>query len=355
MMVGMSMSERLAVGVAAVFAGLSAAAFFTILPPAWFWDVYWYAEALPALTSDAPLYPPEWLEDHVTGYVPHYNLPPATALFAPLAALGRLPWGLLMLGCLVAALVLMWPRLRPAHSLLLAAALIAWWPLLEAAAWANINSLVLLLLAVAWRWPRHAGVALGAAAAFKAAPILLLSILIGRREWRQLALALATGAGLTLLAAAFAGPESLWHFVILQLHETQPDHWWRLSASEFMPQWAAWLLALALAAAACIRGSWGFAVAAVLVAVPTLHMLYWIWLLVPALGTLATSPRGHGYSARVERHGPPDRDRRGGEDELRAGARHAARAVEDSLAGAIRDTHPPSGASRRASSGERDA
>lgn len=176
-------------------------------------------------------------------------------------------------------------RLPDPWDFLLACALVGFWPLWSALIWSNINSLVFLLLAVAYRWPRHAGSTIGAAAAIKASPVLLLAVLIGRRNWRQVGIALATAAALTLTAVTLTGPRTLLEFVRVQLHETHPalDYGW--SASEFLPETVVVLLALGLAGVAVVRrGSWAWALSGTLVLIPTLWLHYWIWALVPILG-----------------------------------------------------------------------
>lgn len=276
-----------AVPFAALAAALSATVYLMRLPPLWFGDADWYATSMPALRGDGPLYPPEWLGPHIAARPPQFNLPPATALFGPAAALGRLPWGLLMLAALVAALVILWPRLSGRWGLLLACAVLGFWPVIAAAAWANVNSLVFLLFAVAYRWPRQAGWALGAAAAVKAAPIFALAVLIGRRQWRQLGVALGVGAGLTAVAALLTDLRAPWHFLLVQMHESHPEGEWRWSVSDVLPEPWTIVAALLLGGLAVWRGgSWWLAITACLVAVPTLHHHYLIWILVPVFAQL---------------------------------------------------------------------
>ena len=264
-------------------------ALFLELPARLFGDADWYASGLPALTGSDPLYPEEWLGPHLAVRPPRFNLPPAVVWLSPLASLGRWPWGLLMAACLAAGLHLLKPRLQPRAAILLALGLTAFWPVLWQLTWANVNALVFLLLAIAWRWRKRSGWALGAAAAVKAAPIFALAVLIGRRDWRQLKVAVLVGLGLTLSAALVAGPEVVWQFVQVQLHETHPDGRFVWSVSDVLPEAAGWALGCALAAVAIVRrGSWTFAVLACIVVVPTLFLHYWVWMLVPALGALRT-------------------------------------------------------------------
>lgn len=254
-----------------------------------FGDADWYATSTGAVLGARPLYPAEWLGPHIAERPPRFNLPPATSLFGPIASVSGSAWGLLMIACLVAGLVIMWPRrLTLLGHLLLGCGLVAWWPIWSALIWANINSLVFLLLAIAYRYPRHIGWALGVAAALKASPVLLLVILIGRRQWQQLGIALVTGAMLTIGAGLLVdGPRALGHFVLVQWHESHPPLPVGWSAGDFLPLPLVGIAVLVLVCASLARGgSWGPAVAAVLVAVPTLHLHYWIWALVPVLAWL---------------------------------------------------------------------
>jgi hypothetical protein len=272
---------------ASVMSMSSAGVFIAREHPNLFGDAAWYAHATSSLVGRQPLYPPQWLGPHVAAWPMGFNLPPATALFGPVASLSPALWGSLMGLCVLGGLAVLWPRLPDPWDFLLVCALVAFWPIWSALIWSNINSLVFLLLAVGYRWPRHAGWTIGAAAAIKASPVLLFAVLIGRRDWRQTGFALAAGSALTLPVLVLTGPETLLDFVRVQLHETHPalDYGW--SASDFMPEKIAVLLALALAVVAVARrGSWPWALSGTLVLIPTLWLHYWIWALVPVLGWL---------------------------------------------------------------------
>jgi Glycosyltransferase family 87 len=284
----------------AAIASMSSAALF-IAPehPNVFGDAAWYAQATPALLGRRDLYPPQWLGPHEAAWPQGFNLPPATALFGPIASLSPALWGVIMALCVVGGLAVLWPRLPDPADFYLVCALVAFWPLWSVLIWSNVNALVFLLLAIGFRWSRHSGWTLGAAAAIKASPILLLAVLIGRRDWRQLRLAVATATALTLSVAALTGPRTVTDFVRVQLHESHPplDYGW--SAADFMPEAAVVILAATLAGVAVLRrGSWSWALAGTLVLIPTLWLHYWTWALVPALGWLQA--RSAGRESQVE-------------------------------------------------------
>jgi hypothetical protein len=130
----------------------------------------------------------------------------------------------------VAGLVLTWPRVGPGGTVLLAPVLLLWPPIPAALAWANVNGWVFGLLAVAWRFPRAAGWAIGIAAALKLLPILAVAWLLGKRDWRNAAMAVAIPVLATLIVVAWDGFSVLSDFVVLQLNERPPEgHWSRAS------------------------------------------------------------------------------------------------------------------------------
>lgn len=250
----------------------------------WFGDADWYAAGLPALLGHHALYPADYLVPHVAVRPPQFNQPPAAVLVAPLAALGRVPWGLLMAGALLAGLCLIWPRLREPWGWVLAGALIAWIPVPDAVVWANLNSLVFLLLVIAVRWPRHAGWAIGAAAALRLAPITLVGWLIGRRDWRNVGIALAVAALLTLQAMLLTSPSALWDFMLVRATEAPQVRFGDFGLALLgIPPIVGYAAAAVLTVVAAWRGSLTVAIAALLVGVPDLHAHYWILLLVPLL------------------------------------------------------------------------
>lgn len=252
----------------------------------WFGDADWYAAALPAVQGHAPLYHAVMLEPHVATRPVHFNLPPATALLAPIAAFGHMTWGMLMLACLLAGLALVWPHLPHPWDLVLGAAVVTSVPFLSAVIWANVNSLVLLLFAVAVRWPRVAGTAIGVATALKVAPIFAFAWLIGRRDWRGVATGLAVTIGLTLGAAILVDPHAIVDFIVVRLNEVPRPEELAVSVTMVgLPVVAGYLLAVVLAGVAVMRRSLLWAILACIASVPQIHVHYWTWLLVPLLAS----------------------------------------------------------------------
>jgi hypothetical protein len=254
-----------------------------------FGDAEWYATAVPALLSDGPLYDPSKLGPHVFDFPHYWNQPPSTALFALITGLpgGRWTWGSLMVVFVLLGLALIWPRVGLGGSMLLVPVVLVWLPVSSALAWANINALVFGLLAVAWRFPRLAGWAIGFAAAAKLVPILGVAWLLGRRDWRGAAIAVGVLAAATLIVVIWKGPATIPDFVALRLNEvTPPGDRVRWNPVELLaaPDWVAYLMAGAVAAVAIRFGSLSLAIIAMLVSVPALHAHYLIWLMIPLLG-----------------------------------------------------------------------
>jgi hypothetical protein len=261
-------------------------------------DWRWYSVGADAFLSSGPLYSADVLVIHTIARPPTFLLPPPMALLAvALSAFdSQTLWGLAMLGCLVLGLVIIWPRMAPLPSLVLVLVLAAWAPMTEAVRYANVNSLIFLSLAVALRWPRVAGVSLGFAIAAKFVPILMLSWLAGCRRWRQCFIAIAVVLGLTAVVAAAKGPGIVVDFALARMSETSPGFptRWSLTALGFPPI-AAYAVAAIVVAAAFRLGSFSIALAATLLAIPALHLHYWIWILVPLL---AFQPQWHHWLAK---------------------------------------------------------
>lgn len=253
-----------------------------------FGDVDWYAAGLRGLLSDGPLYDPSKLEPHLLIRPAFFDQAPSTALFTlPLLA-GGWVWGLLMFGATVLGLILIWPKVGAGGAVLLAPVLILWLPTTSALFWANVNGLIFCLLAVAWRFPRTASVAIGIAAAIKLVPILGIAWLAGKRDWRGVAWAVAIPVAATLIVLAWKGPATLTDFITLRLNQVTPDintpTRWGISDVTGWPYWVAYAIGLALAVIAWRRASFSLAVVAMLAASPALHVHYWTWLLVPFVG-----------------------------------------------------------------------
>lgn len=189
-----------------------------------FGDAEWYASALPALMSDQPLYDPSKLVRHPLAFPHYWNQPPSTALVSLVQLLpgDRWLWGLLMIACLLGGLLLIWPRVGPGGTMLLAPVILAWHPVTSALVWANVNSAVFLMLAIALRFPRAAGTAIGVAAAIKLVPVLGVAWLVGKRDWRGATTAVGILLAATLIVMIWKGPTTLSDFVQLRLNEFNP-------------------------------------------------------------------------------------------------------------------------------------
>ena len=254
-----------------------------------FGDVDWYAASLPALFSDAPLYEPLNLEPHVLHRPAYWNQPPATALLSLVLVLpgGAWVWGTLMAAGVVLGVVLMWPRVGLGGVVLLAPVLLLWRPVVEALVWANVNGLVFGLLAVAWRYPRAAGWAIGIASIIKLIPLMAVLWLVGKRDWRGAAIATGLFVAATLVIVIWKGPATISDFVIVRLNEVVPaDAGPGVGFSEafgLAPVWG-YVAAGALLVLALRFASLSVAIVAMLVSVPSLHLHYLTWLLVPLLG-----------------------------------------------------------------------
>lgn len=215
-------------------------------------DAYWQAAL--RLRAGDPLYPAMASQDAsaVYRYAPWFAAAwiPITFLSQPVgyalwalvvfAAAGFCTWQVARLGGMAAALV----------ALLVAALL------LPAAASGNVQPL--LVATLLFGLERRSGpLWIAIAASLKAAPILLVAVYLGRREWRRAALTLALTALLTLPMLAF----DLSHYPMDTGAATGP-----------LPTW----LTLALAAIATgvsflfarTRFAWLAASAAVLLAIP---------------------------------------------------------------------------------------
>jgi hypothetical protein len=254
-----------------------------------FGDIDWYRTALPGLLTNVPLYDPTKLQPHVVERPPYWNQAPSTAIFTLVMLLprGDWVWGFAMVAGVVAGLGLMWPRVGPGGTVLLAPVLLLWPPVTDALAWANVNALVFGLLAVAWRFPRHAGWAIGIAAAIKLVPILAVAWLLGRRDWRNTAIAVAIPVAATLVVLAWDGFSTLADFVALRLNELPPtEGWgsWSFAGALGLPDWAGFAAAAALTVAAWRYASFSLSVVAMLVSLTAVHAHYWTWILVPIFG-----------------------------------------------------------------------
>lgn len=252
-------------------------------PP--FGDLAWYAQALPALRGDQPLYDPVTLGPHPMVAPEYWNQAPSLAPFVLTLVVSPWFWIVACIGSMVGGFILIWPRVGTAATLTGIALLLLWEPV-RAALWsANVNAMVFGLLAVALRFPRLAGSSIGLAAALKLIPILGVAWLIGKRDWRGAAMAVGVLAAFTLVTVGAEGPGVVGDFVVQRLNEYDPHAAGQVSLHAFgFPMWVGYAAAACLAVLAIRFASFSLAVGAMLVSVPNPHNHYWTWLLVPALG-----------------------------------------------------------------------
>lgn len=251
-----------------------------------FSDTDWYAAVLPALTSDAPLYDPAKVGVHPLEPPPFWNQAPSTALFAGLLLLpnGTWLWGGVMVASMVGGLVLVWPRIGLAGTLMLVPAILLWFPMMTALTKGNLNALIFGLLAISIRFPHLAGWALGIGAAAKLSPILGVAWLIGRRDWRGAGIAIAIVLVATAVVVLWKGPDTLVDFLVLRAGEYKVDQGGRIGLHLVgITPIIALLLAGATALIAMWRASFTLAVAAMLMSAPVMHSHFWTWALVPLL------------------------------------------------------------------------
>lgn len=254
-------------------------------PPIIFGDIGYYSSALRALTGDAPLYDPASLQPHVLPPPPFWDQAPSTAIFSGFLLLpgAEWIWGLGLAACVIAAVAILMPPLG-GGVVMYAPVMMALPPVVESLAWGNLSALVLLMLAVAIRWPRHAGWAIGLAAAAKVVPVLGVAWLVGRRDWRNAIVALAIPGVMTLVAVLLTAPSVVVDFVIVRLNHSPPPDVVRWGLADFgVPLVVTWVVAFGVAALSVRFASFSLAVIAMLLASPGLHMHQIAVILVPAL------------------------------------------------------------------------
>lgn len=142
------------------------------------------------------------------GVHPYFYPPFLAEVMRPLTRLkvfdARLVWFWLTVGCFVAAIALLqrWlARRNDGAATAFVVAVSVLWPLRSTNMMAQVNALVLLLLAVWWvrrEKSPSAGVFLGVAAAIKMSPALLVLVPLTERRFREAAVVVATGAVLVL-------------------------------------------------------------------------------------------------------------------------------------------------------------
>lgn len=243
-----------------------------------FSDTEWYAKVLPALTSDAPLYDPRKVGVHPLEPPPFWNQAPSTALFASILLLpaGQWLWGGLMAASVIGGLVLVWPRIGLAGTLVLLPAILLWYPVVTGLTKGNLNSLIFGLLAVAIRFPHLAGWAFGIGAAAKLSPILGVAWLLGRRDLRGAVIAIAIPLVATAVVLAWKGPDTLVDFLVLRAGEYKLDQGGRISLHLLgLTPNVALVLAGGVALVALWRASFTLVVVAMLMTAPVMHSHFW--------------------------------------------------------------------------------
>lgn len=261
-------------------AGIALANWWVARDAVLFGDVRWYTEGLTHLISPGPLYDQSLLAPHDLDAGPFWDqapsLAPITLLLLP--QFGDLIFGGLMVASVVVGLMVIWPPVGAGGTVLLALALVAWEPVTAAIVWGNVNALVFLMLALALRYPRIAGMAIGVAAAAKLTPILGVAWLAGKRDWRGVGVAVLILAVATLGVVLVKGPTTLSDFVVLRMNQGPGG------GSGLTPELAIDLVVLlSLGSLAYLRVSFSLAVLAMLVAIPVLYFHYLVWLVVPLL------------------------------------------------------------------------
>ena len=130
-------------------------------------------------------------------------------------------WLFLIQAAVLASLLIVYRvigRPRRAELLVIVAVLTTFFPLANTVLAGTMNSLLLVLLTLAWAcWQRRrdaaSGVLIGAAAIFKLFPAALLPYLAWRRQWKLLAAAAVTGlAGLALGLAVTGIDHNIYYF-----------------------------------------------------------------------------------------------------------------------------------------------
>jgi alpha-1,2-mannosyltransferase len=139
-----------------------------------------------------------------------YTYPPAfAAALAPWLLFGGAAagaWCVAMAGCFVAGVALM-PVRRDVRWLVIVVAAVDW-PLLYAVKLGQVEPILFLLFAAAWRWmdrPGPVGVAAAVGALVKVQPALLVVWALATRRWRAAAIAVGVGLGLATAATIFTG------------------------------------------------------------------------------------------------------------------------------------------------------
>jgi hypothetical protein len=238
----------------AILTGLAVLALLQVRGGWWFQDTEAYWQAAMRIRFGEPLYAPLSSEDasSVYRYAPWFAYGWAPLTFLP-KALVFLAWTLALA---VAAGYCAWVPLRHRSVTGLALALLAVALLVPAAASGNVQPA--MIAALIWGLERRsAPIWIAVAASLKAAPLLLVSVFIGRRQWGRAAIAV-------LLTSVLVAPMLL---VDLANYPTEVG-----AATGPLPTPASIAIAIAMAAAsvplAQTRFAWVASAAALVFAIP---------------------------------------------------------------------------------------
>jgi hypothetical protein len=200
----------------------------SVADDAWAFDLEAYVEAARRLTTEGSLYPAFQVQGAFQpgGAGLFYYAPPLGVAMLPLVDVpigdSAVLWYVLRVGALLAACALM--PVRPLIRVLGFAVIAFSFPVLKDAVLGNVSILLMLPLAVAWRWlDRPLGsIALAVGMALRPSLGVFLGWQLVRRSWR--ALAWTIGAGLVLIAVTlpFVGIDGYRDFIAVLVNLQVP-------------------------------------------------------------------------------------------------------------------------------------
>jgi len=182
-----------------------------VLGDHWRYDIEAYVRAAGRLVSDGSLYLQEQIE---APYVPggkdyyHYS-PPLGVSLVPISGLDEhtasVVWFVLKSAALLAGCLLM-PVALPVRALTFVGVAVSFWAMRDLVL-GNVGVLLVLPMAMAWRWlDRPLGsIALAATISVRPSTGALLIWQLLRRQWRAAAWTIGAGIGLILLSLPFVG------------------------------------------------------------------------------------------------------------------------------------------------------